>query len=180
MSIIENYPKFLRTVLLVDAATCVATGLLMTFGAGLLARPHATAAGIAAVGRAQPVSDRGVHRLCRDPRRTSAHRCLAGHPRQCRLGRRELVGHLRRRNQSECVRIRFRGGPGSGRGGAGGAGVNRRAQTERGRVTGIAGKVIRTDGTRRSAGRRAFACRNRKYFAKIFLLPVGSLPATPS
>jgi hypothetical protein len=37
MSIIENYPRFLRNVLLVDAATCVATGLLMTFGAGFLA-----------------------------------------------------------------------------------------------------------------------------------------------
>jgi hypothetical protein len=37
MSIIENDPRFLRNVLLVDAATCVVTGLLMTFGAGLLA-----------------------------------------------------------------------------------------------------------------------------------------------
>ena len=37
MSVIANNRKFLRTVLLVDAATCVATGLLMTFAAGLLA-----------------------------------------------------------------------------------------------------------------------------------------------
>lgn len=37
MSVIANNPKFLRTVLLVDAATCVATGLLMTLAAGLLA-----------------------------------------------------------------------------------------------------------------------------------------------
>ncbi len=36
MSIISNNSKFLRTVLLVDAATCLATGLLMAFGAGLL------------------------------------------------------------------------------------------------------------------------------------------------
>jgi hypothetical protein len=35
--LISSPAKFLRTVLLVDAATCVATGLLMTFGAGLLA-----------------------------------------------------------------------------------------------------------------------------------------------
>ena len=32
-----NHPAFLRTVLLADAATCVATGLLMTAGSGLLA-----------------------------------------------------------------------------------------------------------------------------------------------
>jgi hypothetical protein len=32
-----NQPGFLRTVLLADAATCVATGLLMTAGSGLLA-----------------------------------------------------------------------------------------------------------------------------------------------
>jgi hypothetical protein len=37
MSIIHS-PKFLRIVLLVDAATCVATGLLMTLGDDLLAR----------------------------------------------------------------------------------------------------------------------------------------------
>jgi len=37
MSIISNHPRFLRTVLLIDAATCVATGLLMTFAAGFLA-----------------------------------------------------------------------------------------------------------------------------------------------
>lgn len=37
MSIISNYPRFLRTVLLIDAATCVATGLLMTLGASSLA-----------------------------------------------------------------------------------------------------------------------------------------------
>ena len=36
MSFIHS-PKFLRTVLLVDAATCVATGLLMAFGADLVA-----------------------------------------------------------------------------------------------------------------------------------------------
>jgi hypothetical protein len=32
-----RHPAFLRTVLFADAATCVATGLLMTAGAGLLA-----------------------------------------------------------------------------------------------------------------------------------------------
>jgi hypothetical protein len=32
-----SHPNFLRTVLLADAATCVATGLLMTAGSGLLA-----------------------------------------------------------------------------------------------------------------------------------------------
>ena len=32
-----NHPQFLHTVLLADAATCVATGLLMTAGSGLLA-----------------------------------------------------------------------------------------------------------------------------------------------
>jgi hypothetical protein len=32
-----NHPRFLRTVLLADAATCVATGLLTTAGSGLLA-----------------------------------------------------------------------------------------------------------------------------------------------
>ena len=32
-----DHPHFLRTVLLADAATCVATGLLMTAGSGLLA-----------------------------------------------------------------------------------------------------------------------------------------------
>jgi hypothetical protein len=37
MSIISNHPRFLRSVLLIDAATCVATGLLMTFAAGFLA-----------------------------------------------------------------------------------------------------------------------------------------------
>jgi hypothetical protein len=37
MSIIHS-PKFLRGVLLVDAATCVATGLLMTLGGDTLAR----------------------------------------------------------------------------------------------------------------------------------------------
>jgi hypothetical protein len=37
MSIIHS-PKFLRIVLLVDAATCVATGLLMTLGGDILAR----------------------------------------------------------------------------------------------------------------------------------------------
>ena len=37
MSIIANHPKFLRTVLLVDAATCVVTGLLMTLATGFLA-----------------------------------------------------------------------------------------------------------------------------------------------
>jgi hypothetical protein len=37
MSII-NSPKFLRSVLLVDTATCVATGLLMTLGDDILAR----------------------------------------------------------------------------------------------------------------------------------------------
>jgi hypothetical protein len=31
-----NHPHFLRNVLLADAATCAATGLLMTAGAGLL------------------------------------------------------------------------------------------------------------------------------------------------
>src|SRR5215471_947436 len=36
MSFIHS-PKFLRTVLLVDATTCVATGLLMAFGADLVA-----------------------------------------------------------------------------------------------------------------------------------------------
>ncbi len=36
MSIMHS-PKFLRTVLLVDAATCVATGLLMAVGADMLA-----------------------------------------------------------------------------------------------------------------------------------------------
>jgi hypothetical protein len=37
MSIIHS-PKFLRIVLLVDAATCAATGLLMTLGGDILAR----------------------------------------------------------------------------------------------------------------------------------------------
>ena len=37
MSIIHS-PKFLRVVLLVDAATCVATGLLMTLGGDILSR----------------------------------------------------------------------------------------------------------------------------------------------
>ena len=32
-----NHPNFLRTVLLADAATCVATGLLMTAGSGHIA-----------------------------------------------------------------------------------------------------------------------------------------------
>jgi hypothetical protein len=32
-----HHPHFLRTVLLADAATCVATGLLMTAGSGLVA-----------------------------------------------------------------------------------------------------------------------------------------------
>lgn len=32
-----KHPNFLRTVLLADAATCVATGLLMSAGSGLLA-----------------------------------------------------------------------------------------------------------------------------------------------
>ena len=36
MSIVDH-PKFLRTVLLVDAATCVATGALMSLGATALA-----------------------------------------------------------------------------------------------------------------------------------------------
>ena len=36
MSITQSV-KFLRTVLLIDAATCVATGLLMTFGADIVA-----------------------------------------------------------------------------------------------------------------------------------------------
>ncbi len=31
-----NHPEFLRTVLKIDAATCVATGLLMTAGAGIV------------------------------------------------------------------------------------------------------------------------------------------------
>jgi hypothetical protein len=35
--LIPNPAKFLRTALLVDAATCVATGLLMALGAGVLA-----------------------------------------------------------------------------------------------------------------------------------------------
>jgi hypothetical protein len=35
--LISSPAKFLRTVLLVDAATCVATGLLMALGAGILA-----------------------------------------------------------------------------------------------------------------------------------------------
>ena len=35
MSFIHS-PKFLRTVLLVDATTCVATGLLMALGADLV------------------------------------------------------------------------------------------------------------------------------------------------
>jgi hypothetical protein len=35
---IAHSAKFLRTVLLIDAATCVATGLLMTLGADILAR----------------------------------------------------------------------------------------------------------------------------------------------
>ena len=34
---ISNHPSFLRTVLFADAATCLATGLLMTAGAGLVA-----------------------------------------------------------------------------------------------------------------------------------------------
>jgi hypothetical protein len=34
---ITHSAKFLRTVLLIDAATCVATGLLMTLGADILA-----------------------------------------------------------------------------------------------------------------------------------------------
>lgn len=34
---IWNRPGFLRTVLLADAATCVATGLLMSAGAGIIA-----------------------------------------------------------------------------------------------------------------------------------------------
>jgi|EndMetStandDraft_9_1072997.scaffolds.fasta_scaffold01677_2 hypothetical protein len=33
----RNHPGFLRTVLLADAATCAASGLLMTAGAGLVA-----------------------------------------------------------------------------------------------------------------------------------------------
>jgi hypothetical protein len=37
MSLILDHPKFLRRVLLADAAICLATGLLMTFGAGLIA-----------------------------------------------------------------------------------------------------------------------------------------------
>ena len=37
MSLIANTPKFLRTVLLIDAVTCVATGLVMTLDAPLLA-----------------------------------------------------------------------------------------------------------------------------------------------
>jgi hypothetical protein len=37
MSITSNHPRFPRTVLLIDAATCVATGLLMTLGAPILA-----------------------------------------------------------------------------------------------------------------------------------------------
>jgi hypothetical protein len=37
MSIIHS-PKFLRIVLLIDAATCAATGLLMTLGGDMLAR----------------------------------------------------------------------------------------------------------------------------------------------
>jgi hypothetical protein len=36
--LISNPAKFLRTVLLVDAATCVATGLLMALGADILAQ----------------------------------------------------------------------------------------------------------------------------------------------
>lgn len=36
MSLI-NHPAFLRTVLRIDAATCVVTGLLMTAGSGLVA-----------------------------------------------------------------------------------------------------------------------------------------------
>jgi hypothetical protein len=34
---IQHHPNFLRTVLRIDAATCVATGLLMTLGASSLA-----------------------------------------------------------------------------------------------------------------------------------------------
>ena len=37
MSITQS-PKFLRTVLLIDAVTCAATGLLMTLGADIVAR----------------------------------------------------------------------------------------------------------------------------------------------
>jgi hypothetical protein len=37
MMMIDSRPRFLRTVLLVDAATCVATGLLMTAGSAALA-----------------------------------------------------------------------------------------------------------------------------------------------
>ena len=37
MTMIDARPRFLRTVLLVDAATCVATGLLMTAGSAALA-----------------------------------------------------------------------------------------------------------------------------------------------
>jgi len=36
MSLLDH-PRFLRTVLIVDAATCVATGALMSLGAGALA-----------------------------------------------------------------------------------------------------------------------------------------------
>lgn len=32
-----NHPAFLRTVLRIDAATCIATGLLMSVGSGMLA-----------------------------------------------------------------------------------------------------------------------------------------------
>ena len=37
MSMIANHDKFLRNVLLIDAATCIATGVLMTLATGLLA-----------------------------------------------------------------------------------------------------------------------------------------------
>jgi hypothetical protein len=42
--LISSPEKFLRTVLLVDAATCVATGLLMALGADLVAEYTAIAA----------------------------------------------------------------------------------------------------------------------------------------
>ena len=37
MSMIANHDKFLRNVLLIDAVTCIATGLLMILATGLLA-----------------------------------------------------------------------------------------------------------------------------------------------
>lgn len=43
---LANHPNFLRTVLLIDAATCVATGLLMTAGAGPVARLTQIPAGL--------------------------------------------------------------------------------------------------------------------------------------